>query len=201
MTASLIEAHGRVAKLVPHLHLPVQSGSDRVLKAMNRRHTAADYLKLLDRVRVARSDIALSGDFIVGFPGETEADFEATMQLVREVGYASAFSFKYSPRPGTPGAEMDGHVPEQVKDERLQQLQALLVEQQQAFTVSMVGRTMPTLIEKPGRQAGQRVGRSPWLQPVIVDEKAGEIGDIINVRITGTGFNSLHAELAAESPA
>jgi tRNA-2-methylthio-N6-dimethylallyladenosine synthase len=186
---------------MPYLHLPVQSGSDRILKAMNRRHTAADYLKLLDRVRVARSDIALSGDFIVGFPGETDADFEATMQLVRDVGYASAFSFKYSPRPGTPGAEMDGHVPEQVKDERLQRLQALLVEQQQAFTVSMVGRTMPTLIEKPGRQAGQRVGRSPWLQPVIVDEKAGEIGDIINVRITGTGFNSLHAELAAESPA
>jgi tRNA-2-methylthio-N6-dimethylallyladenosine synthase len=201
MDDELIEAHRDLPQLMPYLHLPVQSGSDRVLKAMNRRHTAADYLKLLDRVRVARSDIALSGDFIVGFPGETDADFEATMQLVRDVGYASAFSFKYSPRPGTPGAEMDGHVPEQVKDERLQQLQALLVEQQQAFTVSMVGRTMPTLIEKPGRQAGQRVGRSPWLQPVIVDEKAGEIGDIINVRITGTGFNSLHAELAAESPA
>jgi len=199
MDDELIEAHRDLPQLMPYLHLPVQSGSDRILKAMNRRHTARDYLKLLERVRAARPDIAMSGDFIVGFPGETEADFEATMQLVREVGYASAFSFKYSPRPGTPGAEMGGHVPEAVKDERLQRLQALLVEQQQAFTVSMVGRTMPTLIEKPGRQAGQKVGRSPWLQPVIVDEKAGEIGDIIQVRITGTGFNSLHAEPASEA--
>lgn len=198
MDDELIAAHRDLPQLMPYLHLPVQSGSDRILKAMNRRHTAKDYLKLLERVRAARPDIALSGDFIVGFPGETDADFEATMQLVREVGYASAFSFKYSPRPGTPGAEMDGHVPEAVKDERLQRLQTLLVEQQQAFTVSMVGRTMPTLIEKPGRQAGQKVGRSPWLQPVIVDEKAGEIGDIIQVRITGTGFNSLHAEPARD---
>ncbi|MGB3538765.1 MAG: tRNA (N6-isopentenyl adenosine(37)-C2)-methylthiotransferase MiaB [Mesorhizobium sp.] len=198
MDDELIAAHRDLPQLMPYLHLPVQSGSDRILKAMNRRHTAKDYLKLLERVRAARPDIALSGDFIVGFPGETEADFEATMHLVREVGYASAFSFKYSPRPGTPGAEMDAHVPEAVKDERLQRLQALLVEQQQAFTVSMVGRTMPTLIEKPGRQAGQKVGRSPWLQPVIVDEKAGEIGDIIQVRITGTGFNSLHAEPARD---
>ena len=200
MDDELIAAHRDLPVLMPYLHLPVQSGSDRILKAMNRRHKAADYLGLIGRVRAARADIALSGDFIVGFPGETEADFEATMQLVREVGYASAFSFKYSPRPGTPGAEMDGHVPEAVKDERLQRLQALLLEQQQAFTVSMVGRTMPTLIEKPGRQAGQKVGRSPWLQPVIVDEKAGGIGDIIDVRITGTGFNSLHAELVAERP-
>jgi tRNA-2-methylthio-N6-dimethylallyladenosine synthase len=138
----------------------------------------------------------MSGDFIVGFPGETEADFEATMQIVREVGYASAFSFKYSPRPGTPGAEMDGHLPDEVKDERLQRLQALLAEQQQDFTRSMVGRTMSTLIEKAGRQAGQKVGRSPWLQPVIIDEMAAEIGDIIDVRITKTGFNSLFAEPA-----
>ncbi|MFC3208719.1 tRNA (N6-isopentenyl adenosine(37)-C2)-methylthiotransferase MiaB [Aquamicrobium soli] len=199
MDDELIEAHRDLSTLMPYLHLPVQSGSDRILKAMNRRHKASDYLRLIERIRAARSDIAMSGDFIVGFPGETEADFEDTMTIVREVGYASAFSFKYSPRPGTPGAEMNDHVPEAVKDERLQRLQALLVEQQQAFSVSMVGRTIETLIEKPGRQAGQKVGRSPWLQPVIVDEKAGEIGDIIPVRITGTGFNSLHAEPVAEA--
>ncbi|WP_421914599.1 tRNA (N6-isopentenyl adenosine(37)-C2)-methylthiotransferase MiaB [Mesorhizobium sp.] len=196
MDDELIAAHRDLPALMPYLHLPVQSGSDRILKAMNRRHTARDYLALLDRIRAARPDIALSGDFIVGFPGETDADFEATMQLVRDVGYASAFSFKYSPRPGTPGADMPDHVPEAVKDERLQRLQALLVKQQQGFGTSLIGRTIDTLIEKPGRQAGQKVGRSPWLQPVIVDEKAGEIGDIIQVRITKTGYNSLFAELA-----
>ncbi|WP_095198390.1 tRNA (N6-isopentenyl adenosine(37)-C2)-methylthiotransferase MiaB [Mesorhizobium carmichaelinearum] len=196
MDDELIAAHRDLPSLMPYLHLPVQSGSDRILKAMNRRHTARDYLALLDRIRTARPDIALSGDFIVGFPGETEADFEATMELVRQVNYASAFSFKYSPRPGTPGAEMADHVPETVKDERLQRLQALLLKQQQDFGSSLVGSTIDTLIEKPGRQAGQKVGRSPWLQPVIVDEKAGEIGDIIQVRITKTGYNSLFAELA-----
>ncbi|MBN9220590.1 MAG: tRNA (N6-isopentenyl adenosine(37)-C2)-methylthiotransferase MiaB, partial [Mesorhizobium sp.] len=195
MDDELISAHRDLPSLMPYLHLPVQSGSDRILKAMNRRHTARDYLALLDRIRAARPDIALSGDFIVGFPGETEADFEATMELVRQVNYASAFSFKYSPRPGTPGADMPDHVPEAVKDERLQRLQALLLKQQQDFGISLVGGTIDTLIEKPGRQAGQKVGRSPWLQPVIVDEKAGEIGDIIKVRITGTGYNSLFAEL------
>ncbi|WP_352698156.1 tRNA (N6-isopentenyl adenosine(37)-C2)-methylthiotransferase MiaB [Mesorhizobium sp. M0590] len=196
MEDELIAAHRDLPTLMPYLHLPVQSGSDRILKAMNRRHMAKDYLTLIDRIRAARNDIALSGDFIVGFPGETEADFEATMQLVEDVNYASAFSFKYSPRPGTPGAEMGDHVPEAVKDERLQRLQALLLKQQQDFGTSLVGRTIDTLIEKPGRQAGQKVGRSPWLQPVIVDEKAGEIGDIIQVRITKTGYNSLFAELA-----
>ncbi|WP_315919155.1 tRNA (N6-isopentenyl adenosine(37)-C2)-methylthiotransferase MiaB [Mesorhizobium sp. SP-1A] len=196
MDDELIEAHRDLAALMPYLHLPVQSGSDRILKAMNRRHTAADYLRLIERIRAARADIAMSGDFIVGFPGETDKDFEATMEIVREVGYASAFSFKYSPRPGTPGAEMGGHVEEAAKDERLQRLQALVAEQQHAFTVSMIGRTMSTLIEKPGRKAGQKVGRSPWLQPVIVDEKAGGIGDIIEVRIKGTGQNSLFAEPA-----
>jgi tRNA-2-methylthio-N6-dimethylallyladenosine synthase len=196
MDDELIAAHRDLPALMPYLHLPVQSGSDRILKTMNRRHTAKDYLTLIERIRMARSDIALSGDFIVGFPGETEADFEATMQLVRQVNYASAFSFKYSPRPGTPGAEMTGQVPEPVKNERLQRLQALLVKQQQDFGTSLVGRTIDTLVERPGRQAGQKVGRSPWLQPVIVDEKAGEIGDIIQVRITKTGYNSLFAELA-----
>ncbi|WP_352670005.1 tRNA (N6-isopentenyl adenosine(37)-C2)-methylthiotransferase MiaB [Mesorhizobium sp. M0478] len=196
MDDELIAAHRDLPALMPYLHLPVQSGSDRILKAMNRRHTAKDYLALLERIRAARGDIALSGDFIVGFPGETEADFEATMGLVGQVNYASAFSFKYSPRPGTPGADMPDHVPEAVKDERLQQLQALLLKQQQDFGLGLVGSTIDTLIEKPGRQAGQKVGRSPWLQPVIVDEKAGEIGDIIRVRITKTGYNSLFAELA-----
>jgi len=196
MDDELIAAHRDLAVLMPYLHLPVQSGSDRILKAMNRRHTARDYLALIERIRAARADIAMSGDFIVGFPGETDEDFEATLKLVREVNYASAFSFKYSPRPGTPGAEMDGHVSEAVKDERLQRLQALLLKQQQDFGLSLVGRTIGTLIEKPGRQAGQKVGRSPWLQPVIVDDKAGGIGDIIDVRITRTGYNSLFAELA-----
>ncbi|MER8742706.1 tRNA (N6-isopentenyl adenosine(37)-C2)-methylthiotransferase MiaB [Mesorhizobium sp. M1004] len=196
MDDELIAAHRDLPALMPYLHLPVQSGSDRILKAMNRRHTAKDYLALLERIRAARGDIALSGDFIVGFPGETDADFEATMDLVGQVNYASAFSFKYSPRPGTPGADMPDHVPEAVKDERLQRLQALLLKQQQDFGLGLVGSTIDTLIEKPGRQAGQKVGRSPWLQPVIVDEKAGEIGDIIRVRITKTGYNSLFAELA-----
>ncbi|TPI42743.1 tRNA (N6-isopentenyl adenosine(37)-C2)-methylthiotransferase MiaB [Mesorhizobium sp. B3-1-9] len=195
MDDELIAAHRDLPALMPYLHLPVQSGSDRILKAMNRRHTARDYLALIERIRAARTDIAMSGDFIVGFPGETDADFEATLQLVREVNYASAFSFKYSPRPGTPGAEMSDHVAEAVKDERLQRLQALLLRQQQDFGLSLVGKTIGTLIEKPGRQAGQKVGRSPWLQPVIVDDKAGGIGDIIDVRITRTGYNSLFAEL------
>jgi tRNA-2-methylthio-N6-dimethylallyladenosine synthase len=181
---------------MPYLHLPVQSGSDRILKAMNRKHTVDDYLRLIDRIRDARPDIAMSGDFIVGFPGETEADFDATMKLVEQVAYAQAFSFKYSPRPGTPGAEMKSQVEEVAKDERLQRLQALLMEQQAAFATGLIGSTIEALIEKPGRQAGQIVGRSPWLQPVILDEKAGKIGDIIQVRIMRTGHASLFAELA-----
>lgn len=195
MDDELIAAHRDLPALMPYLHLPVQSGSDRILKAMNRRHTARDYLALIERIRAARADIAMSGDFIVGFPGETEEDFEATLKLVREVNYASAFTFKYSPRPGTPGAEMDGHLSETVKDERLQRLQALINDQQQNFIASVVGRTVSTLIEKPGRRPGQILGRSPWLNPVIVDDKAGGIGDIIDVRITKTGPNSLFAEL------
>ena len=196
MDDALIAAHRDLPALMPYLHLPVQSGSDRVLKAMNRRHTAADYLRLLERIRTARPDIAMSGDFIVGFPGETEDDFEATMQLVRGVRYAQAFSFKYSPRPGTPGAEMKAHVPESVKDQRLQRLQALLMEQQGGFAVSLLGRTIDALIEKPGRQPGQIVGRSPWLQPVILDETAGEIGDIVKARIIRVGQTSLFAKPA-----
>ena len=196
MDDELIAAHRDLAKLMPYLHLPVQSGSDRILKAMNRRHTGDEYRRLIDRIRTAQPDIAMSGDFIVGFPGETDADFDDTMRIVQDVGYAQAFSFKYSSRPGTPGAELDGQVGEAVKAERLQALQELLTSQQQAFAQDCVGRTIGLLIEKPGRNPGQRVGRSPWLQPVIVDEKAGEIGDIVQVRITSAGPNSLFAEPA-----
>jgi len=197
MDDSLIAAHRDLRQLMPYLHLPVQSGSDRILKAMNRRHKADEYLRLIERIREVRPDMALSGDFIVGFPGETEQDFEDTMQLVREVNYAQAYSFKYSPRPGTPGADLDGHVEEAVKDERLQRLQALLSEQQYAFQDSMIGREMDVLLEKPGREAGQMVGRSPWLLPVIIDDNQDRIGDIIHVKITSTGTNSLIAQKLA----
>ncbi|MBO6717779.1 MAG: tRNA (N6-isopentenyl adenosine(37)-C2)-methylthiotransferase MiaB [Rhizobiaceae bacterium] len=194
MDDALIAAHRDLRALMPYLHLPVQSGSDRILKAMNRKHTAAEYLALIERIRAAQPDIAMSGDFIVGFPGETDADFEDTITIVREVGYAQAFSFKYSPRPGTPAADRGNQVAEDIKDDRLQRLQALLTQQQAAFAQSLVGRGIDLLLEKPGRHAGQLIGRSPWLQPVIVDENAGGIGDIVPVRITRTGANSLFAE-------
>ncbi|MFC3163206.1 tRNA (N6-isopentenyl adenosine(37)-C2)-methylthiotransferase MiaB [Ciceribacter thiooxidans] len=196
MDDRLIEAHRDLDMLMPYLHLPVQSGSDRILKAMNRRHKAADYIALVERIRAARPDIALSGDFIVGFPGETEEDFQATLRLVETVGYAQAFSFKYSSRPGTPGADMPDHVPDEVKAERLARLQELLLSQQHAFARSCVGKTIDLLLEKPGRLPGQLIGRSPWLQSVNVDAKDVEIGDTIKVRITGTGPNSLFAEVA-----
>ncbi|MBP1887865.1 tRNA (N6-isopentenyl adenosine(37)-C2)-methylthiotransferase MiaB [Sinorhizobium mexicanum] len=195
MDDSLIEAHRSMAKLMPYLHLPVQSGSDRILKAMNRRHTAAEYLALIDRIRAAQPDLALSGDFIVGFPGETDEDFEDTMRLVEAVGYAQAFSFKYSTRPGTPGAELKDQVPEDVKAKRLERLQTLLIKQQRDFAEACVGREIDLLLEKPGRMPGQLVGRSPWLQPVNVDAKTSQIGDIIKVRIIKAGSNSLFAEM------
>jgi len=194
MDDALIEAHRDLPKLMPYLHLPVQSGSDRILKAMNRRHTAAEYVKLVERIRAARPDIALSGDFIVGFPGETDADFEDTMRLVREVRYASAFTFKYSIRPGTPGADMDDQVDEAVKTERLARLQDLINEQTRAFGRECVGKVVDLLLEKPGRNTDQLIGRSPWLQPVIVDAKLGKIGDIVRVRITQPGTTGLFAE-------
>ncbi len=197
MDDALIEAHRDLPELMPYLHLPVQAGSDKILKAMNRKHTADDYRRLIDKIRKARADIALSGDFIVGFPGETEQDFEDTMQIVRDVTYAQAFSFKYSTRPGTPGAQMDNQVPEEVKSERLQRLQALLTEQQNDFMQSLVGSNMDVLIEKPGREAGQIVGRSPWLQPVICHEAIGNVGDIVNVRINRVLVNSLVTDEAA----
>jgi tRNA-2-methylthio-N6-dimethylallyladenosine synthase len=194
MDDRLIEAHQNLRTLMPYLHLPVQAGSDRILKAMNRRHTAADYLRLIERIRTARPDIALSGDFIVGFPGETDADFEDTLRLVETVEYAQAFSFKYSTRPGTPGADLGSQVEDAVKAERLERLQALLLKQQHAFAETCVGKTIDLLLEKPGRMPDQLIGRSPWLQSVNVDAKTSQIGDIIQVRITGTGPNSLFAE-------
>jgi tRNA-2-methylthio-N6-dimethylallyladenosine synthase len=196
MDDDLIAAHGDVETLMPYLHLPVQSGSDRVLAAMNRGHTTADYLRIIARMRAARRDIALSSDFIVGFPGESDADFEATMTLVREVGYAQAFSFKYSPRPGTPAAASPRQIPDAVKNERLQALQALLTEQQNAFNESCAGATLSVLFEKPGRRQGQAVGRSPYLQPVHVDGAAPLIGQLRTVKIIEVLPNSLRGALA-----
>ena len=183
MGDDLIEAHGALDQLMPYLHLPVQSGSDRVLAAMNRQHKRDAYLKLVDRLRAARPDLALSSDFIVGFPGETDEDFEATMSLVRDVGFASAFSFKYSARPGTPAAAQAKQVPEDVKIARLAELQSLLITQQAAFNASCEKRVMPVLFEKPGRRQGQAVGRSPYLQPVHVEGALDLIGEIRDVRI------------------
>ncbi len=192
MTQGLIDAHADVETLMPFLHLPVQAGSDRVLKAMNRSHTRDSYLRILDRVRAARPDIALSGDFIVGFPGETDAEFEETMQLVDAVGYAQAFSFKYSPRPGTPAADMAGEVPMAVMDERLQRLQAALSRDQQAFNATAVGRTCRVLVERKGRLPGQMLGKSPWLQSVHFVTDAA-IGDLVEVDIVSAGPLSLSA--------
>ncbi|MEM1375827.1 MAG: tRNA (N6-isopentenyl adenosine(37)-C2)-methylthiotransferase MiaB [Pseudomonadota bacterium] len=193
MDDALIAAHRDLDILMPYLHLPIQAGSDRVLKAMNRKHTADDYRHLIERIRKARPDIALSGDFIVGFPGETDEDFQDTMGIIRDVTYAQAFSFKYSPRPGTPGADMDDHVAEPVKTARLHELQALLTDQQRAFMKSLEGQTIDVLLEKPGRMPGQLVGRSPWLQPVVCDETVGKIGDVVTVRINAVSANSLIA--------
>ena len=184
---------------MPYLHLPVQAGSDRILKAMNRGHTAEHYLTLVGKIRAARPDIALSGDFIVGFPGETEQDFEATLELVKAARYASAFSFKYSRRPGTPAAAMPGQVPEEVKAERLERLQALLEVQQNGFNSGLEGRTVPVLFERPGRHAGQVLGRSPYLQAVHAEGPQRLIGQIVPVKITGAARNSLAGAVALEA--
>ena len=199
MTEGLIRAHAEIEKLMPYLHLPVQSGSDRVLKAMNRSHSAESYLRIIERVRAARPDIAISGDFIVGFPGEMDAEFEATLRLVEEVNYAQAFSFKYSPRPGTPAAEMADQVPAAVMDERLQRLQALLNAQQLAFNQASVGRRTEVLIERTGKKPGQMLGKSPWLQSVHLETDAA-IGDLVEVELVSAGPNSLAgAELVREA--
>jgi tRNA-2-methylthio-N6-dimethylallyladenosine synthase len=195
MDDALIRAHGEVDKLMPYLHLPVQAGSDRILKAMNRQHTADQYRDIIARVRAARPDLALSSDFIVGFPGETDADFDQTLRLVEDIGYAQCFSFKYSPRPGTPGADMKDQVPEDVKSERLTRLQALLNNQARDFHRSMVGRELDVLFEKPGRHEGQIIGRSPYLQATHVTAPRDLIGQIRRVRITEAKPNSLEGAL------
>jgi tRNA-2-methylthio-N6-dimethylallyladenosine synthase len=200
MSGALIAAHGEVDKLMPYLHLPVQSGSDRILKAMNRSHCAESYLRTIEKVRAARPDIAISGDFIVGFPGETEKDFADTLAIVDAVGYASAYSFKYSPRPGTPAATMEGAVDPSVMDERLQRLQRRLAEHSLAFNHAAIGKDLTILIDRKGRHPGQMIGKSPWLQSVFVDTNAA-IGDMVDVTITQALPNSLGGILRQQAAA
>jgi tRNA-2-methylthio-N6-dimethylallyladenosine synthase len=190
MSDALIDAHGEIDKLMPYLHLPVQSGSDKILKAMNRSHSAESYLKTLEKVRAARPDIAISGDFIVGFPGETDEDFTDTLAIVDAVGYASAYSFKYSARPGTPAAVMEGAVAPQVMDDRLQRLQSRLAEHSLSFNRATIGKDTQILIDRKGRLPGQMIGKSPWLQSVFVETSA-VIGDMLDVTVTQALPNSL----------
>ncbi len=199
MGEDLIEAHGELPQLMPYLHLPVQAGSDKILKAMNRDHTAESYVRLIEKIRAARPDIAMSGDFIVGFPGERDGDFEKTLDLVREVGFASAFSFKYSRRPGTPASAMPGQVDEAVKAERLDRLNALLDEQQKTFNAAQVGKVLAVLFEKKGRNPGQIVGRSPYLQAVHAVGSDDLIGKIVPVRIESSAKMSLGGVLESQS--
>ena len=201
MSDELIAAHGELDALMPYLHLPVQSGSDRILRLMNRKHGRQKYLDLIGRIRDARPDMALSGDFIVGFPGETDADFEQTMDLVRQVNYASAFSFMYSPRPGTPAATMAVQVPDEVARARLHALQALLTEQQVAFNAAQAGRTLPVLFERKGRHGAQAIGRSPYLQSVHVEDADHLIGRIVPVEIERGQQNSLTGRLMQQTGA
>ena len=200
MSDELIAAHQDLPKLMPQLHLPVQSGSDRILAAMNRRHTRADYVEIVRKLRAARTDLAVTSDFIVGFPGETEEDFAATLDLVERIEFAGAFSFKYSPRPGTPGAEMDNQVDEEAKSDRLQRLQAAIDCQQKTFNRRCLGHTFDILFERPGRYSGQLVGRSPYLQPVQVTAPASLLGEVAAVTITEIASNSLFGMLA-QAPA
>ncbi|MDF7773796.1 tRNA (N6-isopentenyl adenosine(37)-C2)-methylthiotransferase MiaB [Sphingomonas sp. AOB5] len=201
MREGLIRAHAEVESLMPYLHLPVQAGSDRILKAMNRSHTRDSYLRILERVRAVRPDIALSGDFIVGFPGETDAEFEDTLSLIDEVRYAASFSFKYSPRPGTPAAEMtDGFVPAAVMDERLKRLQAAIARDQAAFNAATLGKTCEVLLERPGKLPGQLIGKSPWLQSVHLMTDA-KIGDLVEVEIVRADPNSLAGVETAKAAA
>jgi tRNA-2-methylthio-N6-dimethylallyladenosine synthase len=197
MSDDLIAAHRDLDTLMPYLHLPVQSGSDRILAAMNRRHTRAEYLRLLERIRRARADIALAGDFIVGFPGETDSDFADTLSLVEEAGYMAAFTFKYSPRPGTPASTMADQVPEPVQNERLYRLQSLIDDRAAVFLRSRVGLTVDVLFERTGRRPGQIVGRAPWLMPVHVDGPSSLIGDIAPVTLTGAATNGLFGMVVA----
>jgi tRNA-2-methylthio-N6-dimethylallyladenosine synthase len=199
MDDSLIDAHRDLPALMPYVHLPVQSGSDRILAAMNRGHSRAHYLDVIARLRAARDDLAFTSDFIVGFPGETEQDFRDTLTLVEEVGFVSAYTFSYSPRPGTPAAGMDDQVPEAEKTERLHRLQALIKRLEADFTASQRGRTFDVLFEKPGRYPGQLVGRSPYLQPVQVIAPVERIGDVMTVTVTETSTHSLHGALVPAS--
>jgi tRNA-2-methylthio-N6-dimethylallyladenosine synthase len=201
MTQALMDAHRDLPKLMPFLHLPVQSGSDRILKAMNRSHSRDSYLRIIDRVRAARPDIALSGDFIVGFPGETEAEFEETLGIVHETRYAQCFSFKYSSRPGTPAADMDGQIAPEVMDERLKRLQAAINEHQLAFNQATVGKRTTILLERKGRHPGQLIGKTPWLQSVHVEAAHARIGDLIEVDILSAGPNSLAGAVTAQQAA
>ena len=201
MDDDLIAAHADCEALMPYLHLPVQAGSDKVLKAMNRKHTGEEYIRLIERIRSGRPDLHLSGDFIVGFPGETEADFQDTLDLVKTVGYGTAYSFKYSTRPGTPAAEREGQVPSEEASDRLQRLQALITEQQRATQDAMVGRTVQVLFEKPGRLDGQMVGKSEYLHAVHVDGAADLKGQIASVDIVASGPNSLSGRLVNEMDA
>ncbi len=196
MDDALIAAHRDVPALMPFLHLPVQSGSDRILAAMNRKHTVASYRAIIDRVRRARPDIALSSDFIVGYPGETDEDFAGTLALIAEVGFASTFFFKYSPRPGTPAAGLPQQVDEAVKRDRLARLQAVVEPQRYAFNAATVGRVLPVLFEKPGRHAGQIVGKSPYMQPVQIEADITMVGQVRAVEVVGLGTNSLFGRLA-----
>jgi len=195
MDDDLIASHGDTAAMMPFLHLPVQSGSNNILQAMNRGHTREHYLEIMRKVRAARPDIALASDFIVGFPGESDKDFEDTMDLVREVNYAIAYSFKYSKRPGTPAAEMFGQVETAVADERLQRLQALLKDQQRAFNASKIGETLPVLVTEPGREPGQMKGRSPYMQGVFFDGDPSLAGKIVDMKIVGATLNAIEGEL------
>jgi tRNA-2-methylthio-N6-dimethylallyladenosine synthase len=197
----LIAVHREVPQLMPFLHLPVQSGSDRVLAMMNRRHSVSAYRRTVERLRAARPDLALSSDLIVGHPGERDEDFQSTLDLVEEIGFAQAFSFKYSPRPGTPAASAEGQVPEPVKSERLAALQHLIVQQQRDFNEACIGRVLQVLLEKPGRHAGQLVGRSPYLQSVHIMAPSNRIGEIVPVLISGAGANSLSGWIAETAPA
>jgi tRNA-2-methylthio-N6-dimethylallyladenosine synthase len=199
MSDDLFEAHAHIKKLMPYLHLPVQSGSNKILKAMNRKHTAESYMEIIAKMRTIRPDIALSGDFIVGFPGEEEQDFQFTLNLVKQINYTSSYSFKYSIRPGTPAGEMENQVDENVKTERLYILQALLSEQQKAFNSSLIGKNIEVLVEKLGKHEGQMVGRSPYLQPVHFISQKSQIGDIIKLRVNKSTSNSLEAEEIKET--
>jgi tRNA-2-methylthio-N6-dimethylallyladenosine synthase len=199
MDDDLIAAHRELQTLMPYVHLPVQSGSDRILAAMNRKHTRKNYLNVITRLRAGRTDLAFTSDFIVGFPGETESDFRDTLTLVDEVGYAGAFSFMYSPRPGTPAAEMEDQIKADVKSERLQRLQAAITRHQRRFNAGFAGRTVDVLLEKPGKLPGQLVGRSPYLQAVQVMAPAERIGSVHRVIIDEVGSNSLFGSLADEN--